>query len=288
MWGLLPLYWQTIVQVPVEQIIAHRIIWSCFWLTPVIWFGGFRKSLWEAVTQPKVILKQTVAAILVCANWLCFVWAVTHDRVLESSLGYFINPLMSVLLGVLLLGEKLRRGQQLAILVAAGGLYFLTRQFHGVPWIALSLAVSFCLYGFAKKTTSLHPVVSLSIETFVLLIPSLFLLAIEHSQGRGAFGHFDRYTDCVLIGGGLATTIPLLCFAAGAQRIPLSAIGMLQYIGPTIQFTLGTVVNHEPFDQWKLIGFGLVWCACLLYTSDSWRAYQQKQNMAPQLPESPD
>lgn len=274
MWGLLPLYWQVIRHVPADQIVAHRILWSCVWLIPILYLSGQLKPLREAIRQPRTVLLLAVAAVLVCVNWLGFVWAVTHGRVIESSLGYFINPLMSVVIGVLILRERLRTLQQIAILIAGAGLICLTIQYGRLPWIAIVLAVSFCLYGLAKKTTKVHPVVSLTIETYVLLIPTLAYLSYQHLHGQGSFLNTSLITDTMLVGGGLATTIPLLCFAAGAQRIPLSAVGMLQYIGPTLQFLLGTYVNREPFDQWMLIGFACVWIACVFYAMDSWRAHR--------------
>ncbi|MEI2755212.1 MAG: EamA family transporter RarD [Chitinophagaceae bacterium] len=269
MWGLLPIYWQRLREIPATQVVAHRILWSCLFLIPLVMIGGYWPVIRQALKDRKVIVRQSIAAILVCANWLGFVWAVTHDRIVESSLGYFINPLLSVLLAVAILGERLRWKQWMSIGIAALGVVWLTVQNGTLPWVVLMLASTFCLYAFVKKTTSLHPIVSLSIETWALLIPALIFLGMEHSAGRGGLKLDGGLTDWMLVGAGVATTIPLLCFAAGAQRIPLSVVGLLQYIGPTIQFTLGTLVYNEPFNRNTLIGFCCVWIALAIYASDS-------------------
>ncbi|MFO0924259.1 MAG: EamA family transporter RarD [Pirellulales bacterium] len=275
MWGLLPIYWEKLRHVPALQVVSHRILWSCLFLIPLVLWGGYSGKLRESLRDRKTLVRQSIAAILVCANWLGFIWAVTHDHMVESSLGYFINPLMSVLLGVLLLGERLRRIQWLSIGIAAIGVSWLALRTGHIPWIALMLATTFCLYALVKKTTSLHPIVSLTIETWALVIPALAFLALQHGEGQGAMGQ-NGLSDAMLIGGGVMTTIPLLLFAAGAQRIPLSAVGLLQYIGPTLQFCLGVFAYHEPFDQNKLLGFGLVWFALFIYAIEGIIAYQRK------------
>lgn len=269
MWGILPLYWQVIGHVPADQIVAHRIVWSCLWLIPMVILGGQAESLRQAIRQPRVVMMLALAACFVCINWLAFIWAVTHQRVVESSLGYFINPLFSVLVGVFVFQESLRLRQWIGLAIATLGLVFIAWQYGRIPSIALILASSFCVYGILKKKTSQPPLVSLSIEAGFLLLPSIAYLIWCDRLGASPFLRDSWATDLILIGGGLATTIPLLCFAAGAQQIPLSAVGMLQYIGPTIQFLLGVLVNREPFDGWKAIGFACVWIACLLYAWDN-------------------
>ena len=277
LWGLLPLYWQRLHEVPAMQVVAHRIVWSCLVLVPIVAFGGQWTAIGNAFLDRRVLSRQLVAALLVCANWVGFVWAVTHDRILESSLGYFINPLMSIIVAVLLLGERLRKVQWAAVSLAGLGVMWLAIQYGEVPWVALSLATTFCLYSFVKKTTALHPITSLSIETWVLFIPALGFLIYEHSRGRGGWLSGDSLADALLIGSGIATTIPLLLFAAGAQLIPLSATGLLQYVGPTLQFMLGVLVFHEPFSAAKLVGFALVWSALIIYVTDTLRNLNQKK-----------
>ena len=277
LWGLLPLYWQRLHEVPAMQVVAHRIVWSCLVLVPIVALGGQWTAIAHAFRDRRVLSRQLVAALLVCTNWLGFVWAVTHDRILESSLGYFINPLMSIVVAVLLLGERLRNIQWAAVSLAALGVVWLAFQHGQVPWVALSLATTFCLYSFVKKTTALHPITSLSIETWALFIPALGFLVYEHARGRGGWLNGDVLADALLIGSGVATTIPLLLFAAGAQLIPLSTTGLLQYVGPTLQFILGVWVFHEAFSAAKLIGFALVWTALIIYVADTLRNLQKQK-----------
>jgi len=278
LWGLLPIYWQQLSHVPATQVVAHRIVWSCLVLIPIIYFSRKTGIVLKAAKNPRVVFRQLIAALLICANWLGFVWAVTHGRMVESSLGYFINPLFSVVLAVVLLGERLRRIQWIAILIAAVGIGWIGWQYGNIPWIALLLASSFCLYGFVKKTTLLDPVTSLSIETWLLFIPALGFIVWEQVHGRGGFLTHGTATDSIIVFSGVATTIPLLCFAAGAQKISLVTIGLLQYLGPTIQFMLGWLVYLEPFDNKKLIGFIFVWTGLAIYAIDSLRASRSPKN----------
>lgn len=271
LWGLLPMYWQRLHAMPATQVVAHRIVWSCFILIPIVLISGRWSEIRSALGDRRIVARQLLAAVLVCANWLGFVWAVTHDRIIESSLGYFINPLMSILIAVAFLGERLRNVQWMAVGLAALGVVWLAIQYAAIPWVALSLATTFCLYSVVKKATSLHPVASLSIETWVLFVPAILFLVYEHAQGRGAWLSGDTTADLLLAGSGVATTIPLLFFAAGAQRIPLSTTGLLQYIGPTLQFLLGTLLYQEPFSAAKLVGFAMVWLALFIYASDTLR-----------------
>lgn len=268
LWGVLPVYWKQLGALPATQLVAHRVIWSILVLLPLVWLTGGAGRIRAAFSAPGVLLRQAIAAAFVSANWLGFVWAVTHDRMIESSLGYFLNPLLSVLLGVFVLGERLRPAQWLAIAVAATGVAWLAAQYHHFPWIALYLAGTFCLYGLAKKRTTLEPLASLTVETLILLLPAAMFLAAEHLLGRGAFGRHGAGADRLIALSGVVTAVPLLCFASAARRIPLSAIGLMQYLGPSIQFLLGLFVYGEPFDTGKLIGFSIVWTALGIYAID--------------------
>ena len=269
-WGLLPIYWQHLAAVPVMQLVAHRVLWSFAFLVPLVWMNGAAGSIRAACTTPRVLLRQAVASALVAANWLGFVWAVTHGRMIESSLGYFLNPLLSVLLGVGVLGERLRPAQWSAVAVAAAGVAWLATQYHHVPWIALYLAGTFSLYGLAKKRTALGALASLTVETLLLVVPAAAFLYAEHVAGRGAFGRLGGWDDALLALSGVLTAVPLLCFAAAARRIPLSALGLMQYIGPSIQFVLGLAYG-EPFDAGKLVGFAAVWTALAICAADGLR-----------------
>lgn len=268
LWGVLPIYWKHLGAVPATQLVAHRVIWSIVVLVPLAWMTGAAGSIRTAFTTPRVLVRQGIAAAFVSANWLGFVWAVTHGRMIESSLGYFLNPLLSVLLGVCLLGERLRPAQWFAVAVAATGVAWLAAQYHHFPWIALYLAVTFCLYGLAKKRTALGAVSSLTVETLLLLGPAAAFLGAEHVAGRGALGSLGGRDDALIALSGVVTAVPLLCFASAARRIPLSAIGLMQYIGPSIQFMLGLFVYGEPFDAGKLVGFVIVWAALVIYAID--------------------
>ena len=265
LWGVLPVFWKQLEGIPATQLVAHRVVWSTMMLLPLVWMRGHAGDLRAVFTSPQRLFRQALAAIFVGGNWLGFVWAVTNGRMIESSLGYFLNPLLSVLLGVFLLGERLRPVQWLAVAIAATGVAWLAGQYHHFPWIAIFLASSFCLYGLAKKKTSLPALSSLTVETLLLLAPAVGFLATEHSAGRGVFGHVGWQTSLLMMVSGLITAVPLLCFSAAAQRIPLSAIGLMQYIGPSLQFLLGLFVYGEPFDSGKLIGFVIVWIALAIY-----------------------
>ncbi|MFM8577877.1 MAG: EamA family transporter RarD [Planctomycetaceae bacterium] len=271
LWGVLPTYWKQLDAIPTSQLVAHRVVWSIAILMPLVALTGAGGSICTAFMNPGLLARQGLAAIFVSANWLGFVWAVTHGRMIESSLGYFLNPLLSVLVGVVVLGERLRPMQWIAIVIAALGVTWLAAQYHHFPWIALFLAGTFCLYSLAKKQTSLGAVPSLTVETLLLVVPASLFLIGEHVAGRGSFGRFGWRDDLLIAFSGVVTVVPLLCFAAAARRIPLSAIGLMQYLGPSLQFLLGVFVYAEPFDAADLMGFAIVWTALLLYVIDDLR-----------------
>ena len=279
LWGVLPIYWKHLGGVPATQLVAHRVLWSIVVLLPLVWVTGAAGSIRATFSAPSLLLRQGIAAAFVSANWLGFVWAVTHGRMIESSLGYFLNPLLSVLLGVFVLGERLRPAQWLAVAVAATGVALLATQYHHFPWIALYLAVTFCLYSLAKKRTPLGALSSLTVETLLLLVPAAAFLAAEHLAGRGEFGRLGGWDDALIALSGVITAVPLLCFAAAARRIPLSAIGLMQYFGPSIQFVLGLFVYGEPFDAGKLVGFAVVWMALAIYAVDGISRRNRGANM---------
>jgi chloramphenicol-sensitive protein RarD len=268
LWGVLPIYWQLIREVPALQVVCHRIIWSVLLLVPLLSWTGQWPAAMAAISNPATMIRQVAASMFLAINWLAFVWAVSNGRMIESSLGYYINPLLNVLLGVLLLGERLRQGQTIAILLAATGVGWLSWHVGTVPWIAIALASSFCLYGLAKKTTSVPPLVSLWIEATVLLLPAIVYLTKQHLQGDGAFGTYGLRIDGMLLASGIVTSVPLWCFANAAQKLPLSTLGILQYLGPTLQFLLGWWVYKEPFDATRMIGFFLVWTALSIFAWD--------------------
>jgi len=268
MWGFLPIYWKQLEAVPSLQLVAHRIIWSMLTLLPIVIWSGRWSQFRAAACRPDMLARQLLAAVLVAANWLGFVWAVTHGRMIESSLGYFLTPLVSVLLGVLVLGERLRPLQWLAVTIAAVGVGWIAAGYHHLPWIALFLACTFSSYALAKKTIALDASASLTLETLLLLLPACGYLAFEHLTHDGSFGTLGAKTDLLIAACGPATAAPLLCFTVAARRIPLSTLGLLQYLGPTLQFLIGWWMYHEPFDGRRFIGFAIVWTALVIFAAD--------------------
>jgi chloramphenicol-sensitive protein RarD len=275
LWGLFPLYWKLLHHIPAIQLIGHRIVWSFVCLVVIlIVLNQFRKFKNSAISF-SLIRIYSLAAILVGINWLTYVWAVNTDHVVETSLGYFINPLISVLIGVIFFREKLRLWQWIPIGIAAIGVLYLTFAFGALPWIALTLAFSFAFYGLVKKIAPLSSLHGLTLETVILVIPATFYLVYCKKAGEGALFHQGPGIDLLLIGAGLVTTIPLLMFAAAAKRIPLSIIGVLQYISPTIQFLIGILVYHEVFTLKQFVGYCFVWVALLIFATDSFYAYRR-------------
>lgn len=276
-WGLLPVYWKWLQHVPAAQLLSHRILWSFLALFAVIGVAHHLSAFRAATFKPAIVRAYSLAAVLIAINWLTYVWAVTAGFIVETSLGYFINPLLSVLLGVLFLGERLRPWQWVAIGLAAVGVLYLALVYGSVPWIALTLAFSFGFYGLVKKTAPLGSLYGLTLETGILLLPALGFLLYAESSGEGAFLHTGVTADLLLVGAGLMTTFPLLLFAAAAQRIPLSRIGILQYIAPTLQFLIGVLIYHEPFTRTKFIGFACVWVALLIFGIEGFLAYRTQR-----------
>ncbi len=266
-WGLFTFYWKLLAGVPALQLLGHRIVWSFLLLIGIILAARQGKALRAALTR-RVLLIYTAAAILIAVNWLTYVWAIGAGFIVETSLGYFINPLLSVLLGVVFLRERLRPLQWLPIGLAGAGVLYLTFAYGALPWIALTLAISFGFYGLVKKTAPLGALHGLTLETGILFLPALGFLIISDFSGTGAFLHSPTLIDLLLAGAGLVTVAPLLLFASAAQRIPLTTIGVLQYINPTIQFLTGVLVYKEPFDHHRLIGFSVVWVALILFGAE--------------------
>ncbi|MBN1535550.1 MAG: EamA family transporter RarD [Anaerolineales bacterium] len=264
MWGLFPVYWKLLDHVPALQLIGHRIVWSCLILTGVILLSRQLKAFLELTRTPYILRIYTLAALLIGVNWLVYIWAVNSDFIIETSLGYFINPLISILLGVIFLREHLRLGQWIPIGLAFIGVLYLTFTYGRLPWIALTLAFTFGLYGLVKKTAPLGALYGLTLETGLLFLPALFYLIYSNSIGQGAFLHSGTVSDFLMAGAGVMTTLPLLMFAYAVQQMPLSLMGILQYINPTMQFLLGLLVYREAFTVSKLIGFGLVWLALII------------------------
>ena len=267
-WGLLPVYWKWLQQVPTVQVIGHRIVWSFILLLLYIIATRQWKKFHSEINR-RVFIIYGIAGILLSVNWLVYVWAVNAGFIVETSLGYFINPLLSVVLGMVFLGERLRPLQWLPIGLAAAGVVYLTLAHGSLPWIALTLAFTFGFYSLVKKVAPLGSLHGLTLETGFVFLPALGYLALIESTGRGAFGHLSLPTDGFLAGAGIITVIPLLLFASAARRIPLTMIGIMQYIAPTLQFLIGVFLYKEPFTPARLIGFSLVWAALLIFWLES-------------------
>jgi len=271
-WGALPLYLRPLQALGALEIMAHRIVWCCLVVFAWLAVRGELQAVRAALVDRGVRLRLAASATLISVNWLVYVWAVTHDHVIDSSLGYFINPLFSVVLGVMVLGERLNRSQQFAVGLAVAGVLYLAVITGRPPWIALALAASFGLYGLIRKVVAVDAVPGLATETLLLApFASAWLLWLEW-RGTGALGHAATHLNVMLVGSGLVTALPLALFAYGARRIPLSTVGVVQYIGPTLQFLTGVWIFREPFSPERGIGFLFIWSALAVYAADGlWR-----------------
>lgn len=269
LWGLFPIYFKILQAVAPIEVLLHRIVWSLFFLAAVLAWRRQWSWLKQLLRQPRTVAAFAASAILLSTNWYIYIWAVNQNRIIDASLGYFINPLVNVLLGFFILQERLRRIQWSAVAIAGAGVAWLTWQAGSFPWIGLLLALSFGSYGLLRKIAVLGPLEGLSLET-MLLFPFaaayLVLLAAEH---HSALLNSPPLTQMLLVAAGPITAVPLLLFAAGARRIPLSMLGLLQYIGPTLQLLIGVWLYHEPFGSARLIGFALIWTGLLVYSIDS-------------------
>jgi chloramphenicol-sensitive protein RarD len=269
-WGFLPLYWKLLDQVPASEILAHRVIWSfvfvCLILAITSKWDTFKLECRNIFSKRNQVLSLLASSLLISVNWFIYIWAVNTEQVVEASLGYYINPLLSVLLGIVVLKERLTSWQLISFALATIGVAILAIQYGKVPWIAISLAMSFALYGLAKKITNLSSLIALTIETLLALPIALLFISSLHLGGTGSFAVSSYYITLLLIGAGVSTALPLLFFAQGARRIPLSMIGFLQYIAPTISLVLGIFIFKESFTKVHLISFIFIWAALTLYS----------------------
>jgi chloramphenicol-sensitive protein RarD len=272
LWGFFPIYWKVLHGVSAFQVIGHRIGWSFIVLIIFILVTKQWQDFRAAAFNAKTIGIYGIAGVLLSINWLVYVWGVNADLIVETSLGYFINPLLSVLLGVVFLRERLRPAQWIPVILAAIGVIYLTVVYGRPPLIALSLAFSFGFYGLVKKLAPLGSLYGLTLETAIVLPVALIYLVIVEMNGTGTFLHTSARVDIFLAGAGIVTTIPLLMFASAAKQIPLTMVGILQYIAPTLQFLIGIFLYKEPFDQSHLIGFSIVWVALIIFWVENFMA----------------
>lgn len=285
LWGFFPIYWKLLHDVPALQVIGHRIGWSFLILLAYIVARGQWKAFRASAMNWRTIGIYTIAAVLLSFNWLIYVWGVNAGFIVETSLGYFINPLLSVLLGVVFLRERLRPWQWVPVGIAAIGVGYLTFVYGRLPWIALSLAFTFGFYGFVKKLSPLGSLYGLTLETGIVFPVAVIYIVLVGLNGTGEFLHNGSLIDVFLIGSGLVTTIPLLMFASAAKQIPLTIVGLLQFIAPTIQFLIGVFIYKEPFDQAHFIGFSIVWVALIIFAVESYMANRIPVEPIPELGE---
>jgi chloramphenicol-sensitive protein RarD len=272
MWGLFPLYWPLLKPSGAIEILAHRMVWSLVVVIAVL--AALRHWAWvkEIVRQPKKLALLTIAAVVVTLNWGTYIYAVNSGHVVETALGYFINPLVNVLFGVVLLRERLRPLQWAAVGFGTLAVLVLTLDYGRPPWVALTLAFSFGIYGLVKKRANVAATESLAVETMVLLLPALGYLGFLQASGESTFGTEGAGHVLLLVGAGVITALPLLCFGAAAISVPLSTIGLLQYIAPILQFACGVLVAKEVMPSSRWIGFSIVWLALAIFSYDSLRA----------------
>jgi chloramphenicol-sensitive protein RarD len=282
LWGVFPLYFPLLEPAGGLEIVAHRVVWSLLFVALLLTVRRHWPQVRAAVTHPRTLLVLAAAAVLIAVNWLVYVYAVNSGNVVEASLGYFINPLVSVVLGVVVFRERLRRLQWVAVGIAVVAVLVLTVDYGHPPWIALTLAASFGLYGLMKKLVRVEAAPGLFVETTVVFLPALAVIGVLQVRGDASFGNTGAGEAFLLASTGLATALPLLLFAVAARRVPLSTIGLLQYVTPLMQLSIGVFVYGEPMPPARVAGFAIVWLALSVFTVDSLRAARGARRAAAQ------
>jgi chloramphenicol-sensitive protein RarD len=281
MWGFFPLYWPLLEPSGAVEILAHRIFWSMIVMLGVVVALRRRASLRRTLSSRRTRWLLAVASVLITVNWGTYIWGVNNAHVVETSLGYFVNPLVSVLLGVVVLGERLRRLQWAALALAGLAVVGLTVEYGRPPWVALILAFSFGSYGLAKKKADSGAVESLVVETLVVSPLAVGYLVFLGATGASTFGGDGPWHVVLVVGTGFVTVLPLLCFGGAATRIPLSTLGLMQYLTPTVQFLLGVLFFHEPMPTMRWVGFGLIWLALVLFTIETLQHRRSQLRVTP-------
>jgi chloramphenicol-sensitive protein RarD len=283
-WGAFPLYFPLLEPAGTIEILASRMAWSLVTVLVLLRLTGGYAGVRAAVADRRTFGLLSAGAVLIAVNWGVYIWGVNSEHVVETSLGYFINPLFTIVLGVAVLGERLRRWQWVAVGIGAAAVAVITIDYGRLPWIALTLAVSFGLYGFFKKKAAAGAVDSLAVETGVLFLPAAAVLVVIAAQGNLVFGTHSTGTTALIASSGVVTAVPLLLFAASTRRLPLSVVGLLQYMTPVLQFAVGVGIRHESLPRAELIGFVLVWVALVVLTVDGLRAQRRAERPAPPEP----
>ena len=280
LWGVFPLYFPLLKPAKTAEILASRMAWSLVVVIALLaltgGFGGLRAVLRNR--RQRTLL--AAAAVVITVNWGVYIWGVNSGHVVETSLGYFINPLFTIVLGVFVLGERLRRMQWVAVGIGALAVIVIAVDYGRLPWIALTLAASFGLYGFFKKKAAVAAVESLAVETGFLFLPAIATLAVVAAQGNLVFAHHGAGTSLLLASTGIVTAVPLMLFAASTRRLPLSVLGLLQYLAPVLQFAVGVGIRHEPLPAAELVGFALVWVALIVLSVDGIRSQRRAAALA--------
>lgn len=265
-WGLLPLYWKLLEQVPALEVLAHRILWSSLFTWIALFLSGNWKQLKRASSSKRDLVLLALSGLLISGNWVTFIWAIHSGQVIETSLGYYINPLMVVFLGIFVFKERLNTWQYLSLSLAFIGVTIMTVQYGRIPWIALILASTFALYGLLKKTIEIDSTIGFALETFFVMPFALIYILVKEFQGTSSLVAISLSVTCFLVGTGVITAIPLIWFAKGARRVKFTTIGFLQYLAPTITLYLGIFIFNEPFTSMHMLSFGFIWVALLLYS----------------------
>ncbi len=276
-WGLSPIFYKALKAVPPFEILMHRMIWSFLFLLPLLLVLKRWRSFIAALKNRRTLGMLLMTTVLVGCNWFVFIWAINNSHILQASLGYYINPLVNVLLGMLFLHERLRRPQVAAVVLALAGVLYLTLSLGRFPWIALTLAITFAFYGLIRKTAPVDALEGLSIETLLLFAPAAAYLYYLDHQGIGAIFRIDRQTDLLLMASSLVTAAPLLLFTLGARRLTLVTIGFMQYMAPSCTFLLAVFVYHEPFSRAQAVTFAIIWTALAIFSLDALGQYRDQR-----------
>jgi len=278
-WGLSPIYWKVLRNIPTFEIIMHRVIWSFLFLIIILVFQRHLNELIAALKNRRTFLFLFPTTILLGFNWFIYIWAVNNEHILQASLGYFINPLINVLLGMVFLKERLRPLQAVSLVLVGIGVLYLTFHYGEFPWIALSLAFAFGFYGLIRKVAPVSSLVGLSVEMLFLALPALAYIVFLGNKGTGALFRISIKIDLFLMGAAFLTALPLLLFTLGARRLNLSTVGFLQYISPSCMFLLGVFLYNEPLLNAQILTFVLIWTALFIYSTDSAMYYRLSKNL---------
>ena len=276
-WGLSPIYFKSLGHLPATEVLAHRVVWATVLLVAVLWLQRRGLELIRELLSWRRVGFYLVTALLVSTNWLIFIWSIQNDRLLEASLGYYINPLVNVLLGTVFLRERLNRWQIVAVALAAAGVMNLVLGYGKFPWVALTLAFSFGFYGLLRKKAGMDAILGLTVETLLLVPAALLFLGWLAFQGSAAFAHAGAKTDVLLIFAGVITAVPLVCFLQAARRLKLTTVGLMQYLAPTLNLLLAVLAYYEPFTTAHLITFVCIWIALAIYSFDAFFARHRER-----------